>query len=261
VDTEQPDVDAATTFYGALFGWTFEEAMPPGAPGRYVIARLDGRDAAGIASAGEEPPAWNTYVTVDDADAAVQKLAALGATVRSAPADAGEGGRSATLTDPEGAAFRVWQPRRRLGVQVANQPGAWNFSDLHTRNRDAAIDFYPQAFGWQFEDVGFATLIRQPGYGDHLEATIDPEIRTRQAGVAPPGFEDAIAWLASSAEGEPAHWHVTFTVVDRDQTAAAAQRLGAEVLGQDDSAWTKTALIRDPQGAVFTASQFTPPAR
>jgi uncharacterized protein len=261
VDTEQPDVDAATSFYGGLFGWTFQEAMPPGAPGRYVIARLAGRDAAGIASAVAEPPSWNTYVAVDDVDAAVEKLTAMGATVRSAPADAGEGGRSAALTDPEGTAFRIWQARRRPGVQATNEPGAWNFSDLHTRESEAAIAFYTKAFGWQFDDVGFATMIRQPGYGDHLQATIDPDIRTRQAGVAPPGFEDAIAWLGTPRAGEQAHWHVTFTVADRDRTAAEAQRLGAEVLDQDDSDWTRTALLRDPQGAVFTASQFTPPPR
>jgi predicted enzyme related to lactoylglutathione lyase len=32
VDTSQPDPDAAAAFYGGLFGWEFEDAMP--APGR-----------------------------------------------------------------------------------------------------------------------------------------------------------------------------------------------------------------------------------
>ena len=261
VDTEQSDVDAATQFYGGLFGWAFQDAMPPGAPGRYLIAQLDDRDVAAISGPADQPATWNTYVAVDDADQAVERLAAAGAAVRSAPADAGEGGRGAILVDPEGAEFRIWQPRRRLGVQATNEPGAWNFSDIHTRDAKAAITFYTQAFGWQFDDVGFATMIRRPGYGDHLESTTDPDIRNRQSGAAvPPGFADAIGWLASADEDEPAHWHVTFTVADRDQTVAQAERLGAEVLAHDDSLWTRTALIRDPQGAVFTASQFTPPS-
>lgn len=89
---------------------------------------------------------------------------------------------------------------------------------------------------------------------------LPPDIRRRQAGVvAPPGFEDAIAWVAPLASGEPPHWHVTFAVADRDATATAAQRLGAEVLSLENTQWTRTALIRDPQGALFTASQFTPP--
>lgn len=84
--------------------------------------------------------------------------------------------------------------------------------------------------------------------------------RSRQAEVAaPPGFEDAIGWVAPTEADEPPHWHVTFAVADRDQATAAATRLGGQVLGQRDTEWTRDALIKDPQGAVFTASQFTPP--
>jgi hypothetical protein len=31
------------------------------------------------------------------------------------------------------------------------------------------------------------------------------------------------------------------------------------VISSDDTEWTKSALIRDPQGAQLTLSQFTPP--
>jgi hypothetical protein len=56
-------------------------------------------------------------------------------------------------------------------------------------------------------------MIRRPGYGDHLAATTDPGIHERQSAVlAPPGFADAIAWLAPTQEPEVPHWHVTFTV-------------------------------------------------
>jgi uncharacterized protein len=260
VDTEQPDVGAALEFYGGLFGWDFHEAIPPGAPSRYVIARLGGRDVAGIGGPATGTPTWNTYVAVDDADRAARDLVAAGARIRSEPADAGEGGRGAVLTDPEGAELRVWQARRRLGAQAVNEPGTWNFSDLRTADADAAKAFYTTAFGWQVDDLGFATLIRRPGYGDHLEATVDPQIRARQEGlVAPPGFEDAIGWVAPAAPGEEPHWHVSFAVADRDRTASDARRLGGQVLGTEETEWTRTALIRDPQGAEFTASQFTPP--
>jgi uncharacterized protein len=262
IDTEQPDVDAATAFYRDLFGWTFEEAMPAGAPRRYVIAKLDGGDVAAIAGPGAESPAWRTYIAVDDADVAVAALATDGATVRSEPADHGDDGRGAVLMDPSGITFRIWQAGRRSGAQVVNQPGAWNFSDLHATDPNAAIAFYEKAFGWEANDLGFATLMRRPGYGDHLVATVDPGIRVRQAGATiQPDFADAIGWVAPTVADESPQWHVSFTVGDRDQTVVAAQRLGAQVLRQDDTMWTRTALIRDPQGAEFTASQFTPPAR
>lgn len=265
VDTTQPDVDAAVTFYSGLFGWTFDDVMPPGAPGRYLIAKLDGQDAAGLGGgtgldAGAEA-AWNTYIAVDDADAAVRRLVAAGAALVAGPEDAGEGGRDAALADPQGAGFHVWQARRRPGAQAVNVPGAWNFSDLHTPDPGASVGFYRDAFGWEIDDLGFGLMVRRPGYGDHLAATVDPDIRNRQAGIsAPPGFEDAVAWVAATGPDKPARWHVTFTVADRDRTAADAAGLGAEVLRADDTEWTREALIRDPQGAVFSVSQFTPPS-
>ncbi|MFZ1996948.1 MAG: VOC family protein [Solirubrobacteraceae bacterium] len=258
VDTEQHDPQAAQEFYGALFGWTFTTVSPSGAP-VYAIAALDGRDVAGIGQADGSAPAWNTYIAVDDADAVVSRVSAAGGEVADDPGQVGPFGRSVNLQDPAGVAFRLWQAGTHPGAQRVNEPGSWNFSDLHT-DRPDSITFYADVFGWSVQDLGFATMVRRPGYGDHLEATVDPGIRDRQAGIAPPsGFEDAIAWVAPLEPSFTAHWHVSFSVADRDAAAAAAQRLQAEVISTQETQWTRTALIRDPQGAVFTASQFTPP--
>ena len=270
VDTEQRDLEAAKRFYGGLFGWTFTEATPPGTPLRYVVAQLGGQDVAGLSGPADphatpEPgarthsPAWNTYVAVDDSDAAAARIEAAGGRVLQPPSDAGEGGRWAVCADPAGVEFRVWQARRRLGAQAVNVPGSWNFSDLHAASPGEAASFYAAAFGWAFDDLGFAVMICRPGYGDHLEATTDPGIRDRQAEFrAPTGFEDAIGWLAPVGAGEAPHWHVSFTVADRDETAAAVERLGGVVRAREDTAWTRTALVQDPQGARFTVSQFDP---
>ena len=259
IDTDQPDVDAARHFYAGLFGWAFSDAIPADAPGTYLIATLDGADVAAIGPADDATATWNTYIAVDDADAVSASVRAAGGTVTVEPVDAGPGGRLAGCTDPAGAHFRLWQPRRRLGAQAVNAPGRWNFSDLYTADAAAAQAFYAPLFSWDFNDVGFATMIRRPGYGDHLAATVDPGIRERQSGdLAPPGFEDAIGWLAPMAEGRD-HWHVSFTVADRDESVASAEKLGATVISSEDTEWTKAALIRDPQGAELTLSQFTPP--
>jgi|GEM_PF-164759 len=270
VDIEQQDVERAKAFYGAVLGWTFHDATPPGLPFRYVIAQVDGLDAAGIggpsdpgASApdGAGDPSWHTYVAVDDIASTLERVTAVGATVTTGPTVAGEGGTWAEVADPQGATLRLWQAKRRLGAQVANVPGAWNFSDLRTTDVAAATDLYEQAFGWELADLAWATMIRVPGYGDHLAATVDPGIHERQASVnVPPGFADAIGWVVPVRAGEQPHWHVSFTVEDRDRTAALATEHGGEVLTTEDSRWTRTATIRDPQGAVFTASQFAPPA-
>jgi uncharacterized protein len=253
VDTEQPDTDAARAFYGGLFGWTFSNAVPAAAPGSYFIATLDGQDVAAIGPGGDATPAWNTYVAVTDADRTAARVSELGGTVPTGPEDAGPGGRAATCADPQGATFRLWQPRRRLGAQLANAPGAWNFSDLSTSDTEGAKSFYGGLFGWEADGSG---LWRRPGYGDHLESTVDPDIRTRQA-QAPPGFADAVAWLGAGSG--PARWRVTFAVADRDESVARAERLGASVVGTPvDDEWSRTAVVRDPQGAELTLSQFAP---
>ena len=77
---------------------------------------------------------------------------------------------------------------------------------------------------------------------------------------APEGFIDVVAALnpiAADDSETPAHWSVTFGVDDVHATAAKAVDLGGEVLeGPVDVPWSRLALIGDPQGATFIASQF-----
>ena len=264
LDTVAHDLDEAKRFYGGLFGWTFTDAIPAEVPESYLIATIDGQDVAAIASAEspDEAVTWRTYIAVDDADAGAKAVEQAGGTVTLAPVDAGPGGRLAACGDPRGAEFRLWQARRRLGAQLVNVPGTWNFSDLLTTDSHAAAQFYAAVFGWEIDDVGFATMVRRPGYGDHLAATVNPDIKKIQAdAMAPPGYEDAIAWMTLEPDGRPERWQVSFTVADRDQSAAAAESLGGTVVGTEDAEWTKTATIRDPQGAESVLSQFTPPKR
>ena len=259
IDLAVDDLEATKAFYGGLFGWTFNQATPPGTPVTYLVAQLDGQDVAGLSGpaqpTGTAHGGWNTYVAVDDIEAAAASVEAAGGQVTSPPEAAGEGGWSAVCTDPSGVELRLWQAKNRLGAQLTNTPGAWNFSDLWSDDPQTA--FYEKVFGWVFLDMGFATMIQVPGYGDHLAATVDPDIHERQA-TAPPGFADVIGGLAPAGDFGP-HWHVTLTVADRDESVALAESLGAVVLGSEDTYWTKHAVLRDPQGAVFTASQFTPP--
>ena len=119
VDTSQPDPDAAAEFYGGLFGWEFEEAMPPGAPARYLIARLRGGDVAAVSSQPEGAPpgaVWNTYIWVEDADAAAAKAREGGGSVLGEPLEvmAPAGWRySPTRKGPRSATGRRGSTRAR----------------------------------------------------------------------------------------------------------------------------------------------------
>jgi predicted enzyme related to lactoylglutathione lyase len=273
LDTLQPDPDAAVTFYGNLFGWQFQERTPAGSPERYFVAQLRGRDVAGIGTQSRDAPArpaWTTYIWVDSADAAAAKVKAAGGSVLMDPFDVAGAGRMAVVSDPSGAAFCVWQAREHKGAQLVNEPGTWNFSELNTRDPEGAKAFYGTVFGWEATaipmDGGETSMWRVPGYGDFL-ARRDPDLRERQADVgAPEGFEDAVAWLVPMTgdqlpDDTPPHWSVTFAVDDADAVADRAAKLGGKVLVPPfDAPWVRMAIIRDPQGAVFTASKFTPPA-
>jgi hypothetical protein len=257
IDTEQPDPTRARHFYGRLLGWEFEDV------GDYHVGLLGRRPVAAIgpASANPGPVSWNTYISVDDADATARAVTDAGGTIESEPGDVGAAGRIALCADPAGARFRLWQAGARPGAQAVNVPGAWNFSDLHSSDPDQALAFYGEVFGWEAKgiDAGaaeWATLLRVPGYGDHLRQTVDPGIDERQAG-APEGFADAIAWLGTlEPDHDRPHWHVTISVIDRAETVKTAQRLGSEIVSELDTRWSRSAVIVDPQGAVLTVSQF-----
>jgi uncharacterized protein len=262
VDTSQHDPDAAMRFYGGLFGWEFEDRMPPGAPGRYLVATLDGLDIAGLALQPDDEPSWNTYVCVDSAEQATARGRDAGATVVVEPFEVAGTGIMAVLADPTGAVFCVWQPTGHHGAQLVNAPGSWNWSDLHTPDPGRAEPFYGALFGWEttavdFGDAGTAAMWRRPGYGDALEA-IDPGVRDRHAEAgAPEGFTDAIGWLIR--DDGPSRWTVTFSVDDTDAAVARARELGAEVLTPAyDAGPVRLADLRDPQGAVLTISRYDP---
>jgi predicted enzyme related to lactoylglutathione lyase len=53
------------------------------------------------------PPAWGGYVTVDDVDAVVVRVAGLGGRVLLAPTDIPTVGRFATIQDPQGATISL----------------------------------------------------------------------------------------------------------------------------------------------------------
>ena len=264
VDTTQPDPEAAVAFYGDLFGWEFEDVMPPDSPARYFMARIGGGDVAAIGSEpGDAPPtaAWDTYVWVTDADATAASVRAAGGAVVMEPADVGDSGRMAVFADPEGATFRIWQPRTHRGAAVVNEHGSVNFNDLHTGDVEQAERFYGSVFGWELLDLGGGYVWALPGYGDFLEER-NPGMRENMAQMgAPERFEDVVASVTAIAADRPeaAHWGVTFAVDDADVIAQKAGELGGTVVVPPfDAPWVRMTIIRDPQGATVTASKFVP---
>jgi uncharacterized protein len=287
VDASEPDPEAALDFYGGLFGWEFRDVMPTSSESRYFIARHEaktssifdtsgdtlGGEVAAVRSVAEGAPAtamWNTYFWVESADEAASKVRDAGGGVVTEPFDFMDACRMAVVTDPEGAAFTVWEAKKYKGARLVNDPGALVFHGLNTRDVEGAKSFYGSVFGWGTGSIGGGgegwTL---PGYGDWLEREHHPNIRKQmtEAG-APEGFEDVVGSIIPIADDQPdtpPHWSVTFAVDDTDGTASKATDLGGRVIVPPfDAPWStpsytiRITVLGDPQGATFSASRFVP---
>jgi predicted enzyme related to lactoylglutathione lyase len=235
-DLTTTDQEAAKTFYGGLFGWVAED-MPVGDDAYYSIQRKDGRDVAAISpqpppqrEAGV-PPAWNSYVTVESADAVADRAKELGATIVAPPFDVMEAGRMAAIQDPQGAYFLLWQPNQHFGAALVNAPGALSWNELASPDLDASSVFYAALFDWTVEP---------------FEGSPEPYLTIKNGETVNGGIRTL------GSPGPPPHWLVYFAVDDLDASLAKVAELGgATHAGPIDIGIARIAVVADPQGAMF----------
>ena len=236
VDLASPDAAASRAFYAKLFGWDVEVNADP-QYGGYGLARVDGKDAAGISPKMDPsaPTAWSVYLGTDDIDAAAQRVSAAGGTVVMAPFDVGDQGRVAVFQDPSGAFISSWQGTR-MGGFATNARGSYGWAELNARGVDKALPFYQQVFGWTTRQSEMGE--GQPPY---TEFQLD-------------GESIAGAWEMNPMvpAGVPSYWQIYFSVDDVDDAFRRALDAGAtEMLAPQDFPGGRFAIVSDPQGASF----------
>lgn len=236
-DLTTTDQDAAKAFYGELFGWEAFDA-PVGDGVVYSMMSIGGKQVGAISPQQQAqaemgvPPTWNSYVTVESADASAARAAELGATVHAPPFDVLTSGRMAVIQDPQGAHILLWEPKDHPGAGLVNAHGALSWNELATPDVDASARFYGELFGWTTEamDMGSVPYLTVATADGHTNGGIRPAM--------PPG--------------SPPHWLVYFGTDDIDASAAAVERLGGTKLSDViDIGVGKIAPVQDPQGAVF----------
>ncbi len=119
---------------------------------------------------------------------------------------------------------------------VGTQVGRIVWHTLNTSDVEKAKDFYTQLLGWETE-------VWKPGGMD------TPIITVNGAGHGD---------YQSAPEGVPSHWLAHVQVESADEALRRAETHGAEALAppMDIPEVGRIAVIRDPQGAVFSA--YTP---
>jgi uncharacterized protein len=106
---ETTDLEAAQRFYGELFGWRAERAGTDEVEywGLYNGDTLNGTMLQRPPGA-DGPSHWLVYFTVQDADAAAERIGELGGEVLLAPLPI-PAGRIAVARDPQGAVFALFE--------------------------------------------------------------------------------------------------------------------------------------------------------
>lgn len=237
VDLTTTDQEAAKSFYSSLFGWETDD-QPAGEGVVYTMANLGGKPVAAISPQPQQqrdagvPPMWNSYITVESADDALERARGLGATVHAPAFDVFEAGRMGVIQDPQGAFFEVWQPNQHIGAGLVNAPGALSWNELASPDPDGSAGFYTELFGWTAEPIeGMAT----------------PYLVVKNRDGHSNGA------IRAAAEQEPSHWLVYFGTDDIDSAVAKVGQAGGNALMGpiDIGDGNQIAALQDPEGAVF----------
>jgi len=240
VDVGVPDIGKAAEFYSALFGWDVERGGEE--TGGYSIALLRGKPVAGIGpKMNPGPPSWTTYLSVDSADAAAEKVKEHGGQVLMEPMDVMDAGRMAVFADPVGAMFSVWQAGAHLGAGIVNEPGSFSWNELVTPDTEKSKEFYGAVFGWGSETHG---------EGGPMAYT-EWKVGGRSVG----GMMKRPPVMANV----PPHWTVYFAVDGTDEAAGKVKALGGQVImGAMDVEPGRFAVVEDTQGVGFNIITLSP---
>lgn len=238
VDLGTTNLESARAFYERLLGWTIEEVESPD-PGPYLVARIDGKDVAGLHEHAEGTAhGWDSYVAVDDLAATLTRVGELGGDAGEGPHDIPGSGRTAAVTDASGARVCLWQAGGFDGARLVNETGAWTWNDLSTRDPAAAEAFYAELFGWSFRQL--APVYWSISRGEDL---LIGGMRT----------------MDEDPPETPPNWMPYFVMADLDEAAGRVTELGgAVVVPIRELPGGRFMMAADPEGAIYGLLEMGP---
>ncbi|TVP81642.1 VOC family protein [Thioalkalivibrio sp.] len=240
--TEDPT--AARRFYAGLFGWTFRD-VGLGRGQSYKVIEHDGRIIGGLVDARRiggdvNVSRWIPVLSVADMAAAVAAVRAAGGTVYQAPLDIPQRGLVAVVADPQGAVLTLLEPRGGDPADRPAEPGDWLWNEIWSSDPDATLAFYK-------------SLV--PDYEVNRMGDAYSNYRYLSAGGVP-----RVGVMLKPVDRIPDTWVAYVKVSDPAATAAAAERLGGEVLlpPRKNPRGGEVAILNDPTGAGFLVQRWEP---
>ncbi len=244
-DLVTDDVGAAAEFYAATFGWTYRTYGGDDDHETYTLVLAGDRAIGGMVfheakPESEQPSArWIGMISVEDAKATAQRVAAAGGKTLVAPRKLGERGEVAVYADPEGAIIGAIHSVTGDPEDFLGEVGEWVWIELWVDDAEKAADFYQHAFG----------------YG------VDPIIDAPREAFRLRSGDRARAGVTQKNAGSklPSVWLPYVRVADAAATVAKAKAAGGRVLIEPRPySGAMVALIVDPSGAPFAVAQLGP---
>jgi predicted enzyme related to lactoylglutathione lyase len=232
------DMKAAERFYAAVVGWT---ATPFGqGPDPYTMFMRSGEaPVAGLMNIPQGmnfPPHWGMYVGVPSLEAGVAQIEKLGGSALSPLIDIPGIGRMRTMTDPQGAAFSIYEPATPPAPEAKPELGDVSWNELMTTDAAAGLKFYGELFGWKERN----SMDMGP-MGTYYVWGRDWDIG---------GMMNKPPELAQV----PPHWGFYFRVEDVHRGAERVKKHGGQVTNGPMEVPGGTWIVNcvDPQGAHFS---------
>ena len=250
LDLSTSDEAAAIEFYGSLFGWT-NEANDAGGGMMYNMQKQGDAYVGGIYKQRDEeaaqgiPPHWTTYISVDNVDEAVTRVAGAGGQVYMEPYDVMEAGRMAIFAEPTGAVAALWQNKQGTGGTLTGEPNSLCWAELLSDDPDKATKFFKDVLGVESGSM--------PGPGGN------PYILLKAAGKEVAGIFKKPSEMPAEV---PSFWLNYFAVADCDAMVEKAKSLGGMALAEpmEPMPGLRLAVLMDPQGASFGMINVDAPA-
>jgi uncharacterized protein len=236
------DVEAAKAFYTRVMSWGARNAAVPGMA--YTLFTVGGASVSGLMNLPEHVrqmgarPTWVGYVEVDDVDVAADHITRLGGQLYVPPTTIPNISRFAVFADPQKAALALFKPLApgQERTSELGAPGRVGWHELLANDREKALAFYRELFGWQEAGVNVGK------FGDKAAYQLFSAGRQTIGGVLnkPPAVEAPF-------------WLYYFNIGDIDAAVRRVQTGGGRVfvgpLQMSESNWI--VQCADPQGAVF----------
>lgn len=238
------NLEQQKSFYGAVFGWTFQTIS--NTDDQYTLVKNGSRNVAGMFSFKPREgvttgAAWVGLMSIDDPAKAAEFVKTNGGVIHSEPKAIAKRGTYALLVDPEGALFGVLKSESGDPPDTEVAIGDFFWMDLFAREPSKAGKFYQQVAGYELSK-------------GEVKEDVDRVILTShgksRAGVVPLP-EDA----------NRAGWLPYIRVADVDATLKKVTAAGGFIMVEPTPELLdgNLAIFADPQGGVMGIVKWVEP--